>query len=89
MKYYYFCWQYKDYFEIVDAKIHKCVPFAISFFYEKINFRSQHHNFQTESDNAAFFTWDKFKTFLTTNLERSVVFVDNIWSKMKRDSSYQ
>ena len=34
-------------------------------------------------------TWEKFKTFLEKNLGDSTSFVDNIWSKIKRDSFYQ
>ena len=34
-------------------------------------------------------TWAEFKAFLRKNLGDSTSFVDNIWSKVKRDSQYQ
>ena len=34
-------------------------------------------------------TWTEFKAFLWKNLGDSRVFVDGIWSKLKRDSQYQ
>ena len=64
MECYHFCWQYNDDFEIADAKGHKRVLFAASFFWERINFRWQQHKTQIERDRAKLFTWDKFKAFL-------------------------
>ena len=32
--------------------------------------------------------WLKFKTFLQKNLRDFQVFIDNIWSKFKKDSQY-
>ena len=34
-------------------------------------------------------TWLEFKNFLQKNLRDSRAFVDNLWSKFKRDSQYQ
>ena len=34
-------------------------------------------------------TWLEFKSFLRKNLRDSRAFVDNLWSKLKRDSQYQ
>ena len=33
--------------------------------------------------------WSKFKAFLHKDLGSSQVFIDNIWSKFKRDFQYQ
>ena len=34
-------------------------------------------------------TWHEFKDFLWKNLRNSKTFVNNIWSKIKRDFQYQ
>ena len=39
MECYHFCRQCKDHFETAGIKGHKCIPFAASFLWEKINFR--------------------------------------------------
>lgn len=38
IEYYYFCWQYKYYFDIANVIGPKCVSFAALFFCKKINF---------------------------------------------------
>ena len=40
-------------------------------------------------DRAVPLTWDKFKAFLQKSLGESTVFVNSIWSKIKRDSQHQ
>ena len=89
MECYYFRQQYEDHFETAGAKGHKRVPFAASFLKDRILFRWQQHKNRIERDMAAPLTWDKFKAFVTKSLGESTAFVDNIWSKIRRESQYQ
>ncbi len=82
---YYFCQQCEDHFETAGAKDHRRLPFAASFLKEKILFRWQQHQSKIERDSAAPLTWNEFKTSLRKNLGESTAFVNNIWSKIRRD----
>ena len=43
----------------------------------------------TERDKVKPLTWDKFKAFFQKSLGKSTVFVNSIWSKIKKDFQYQ
>ncbi len=89
MECYYFCQQCEDHFETAGAKDHRRVLFAATFLKKKILFRWQQHKCRIKSDSAVSLTWDKFKVFLRKSLGESTAFVDNIWSKIRKDSQYQ
>ena len=89
MKCYYFCQQCEDYFEITGTKNYKRVPFIASFLKDGILFCWQQHKNRIKWDRAALPNWEKFKAFLHNSLGESTAFVDNIWSKIKRNSQYQ
>lgn len=42
-----------------------------------------------KSRARAFFFQDIFKIYLRKNLGQSDIFMDNIWTKIKRDTQYQ
>ena len=89
MDYYHFYQQCEDDFETAEAKGHKRVSFAALFLCRKIYFCWQQYKFCIEQEKANLVTWEEFKTFLKKSLGDLTLFVDNIWSKIKRDSWYQ
>ena len=61
-------------------------PFAASFLRGTISLRWAQH--KRRHQGATPITWSEFKTFLRKDLGNSQAFIDNIWSKFKRDSQY-
>ena len=86
---YYLCQQYEDHFETAGVKVHKCVSFAASFFCKRINFCWQQYKLCVKRKRVNLITWEEFKAFLRKSFGDSNLFVDNIWSKIKRDLQYQ
>ena len=86
---YYFCRQCEDHFDTAGATGPKRVPFAASFLRDRVNFWWQQHKTLKEQNRADPLTWDKFKAFLWQSLGESTAFVNDIWSRIKRDSQYQ
>ena len=84
---YRFCQQCEDHFETAGAKGSNRISFAASFLRGSVVQRWLQH--KRQHDGAAPMTWAEFKAFLRKNLGDSRVFVDGIWSKLKRDSQYQ
>ena len=84
---YHFCQQYEDHFEISGATGMNRTPFAASFLRGTISLRWAQHKRRHQS--ATPITWSEFKTFLRKDLGNSQTFIDNIWSKFRRDSQYQ
>ena len=87
IKCYRFCQKCKDHFDTARAKGSNRIPFAISFLRKKA--LGQWLQYKRRNNGAESLTWPKFKDFLQTNLGDSKAFVDDIWSKIKRDSQYQ
>ena len=86
---YNFCQQCEDYFATARATGPTRIPFAASFFRDRISFRWQQYKRRYDADTLVPVTWDEFKTFLRRSLGDSQVFVDAYWGKIKRDSQYQ
>ena len=84
---YHFCQQCEDYFKTSGATGMNRTSFAASFLRGNISFRWAQHKRRHQS--AIPITWLKFKTFLRKDLGNSQAFIDNIWSKFRRDSQYQ
>ncbi len=89
MEYYNFCQQYKDYFATCGATGPNRILFAASFLRDRINFRWQQHKRKLETESSFLIFWDEFKAFLQKALGDSQAFVDNYWTKIRRDSQYQ
>ena len=83
---YHFCQQCKDHFETLGATGMNCILFTASFLCSTISLRWAQHKCRYQSTTSI--TWSKFKTFLRKNLENSQAFIDNIWSKFRKDSQY-
>ncbi len=88
MECYYFCQQYKNYFEIIRSLSHKCVPFATGFLKDRILNQLQQHKTRMQRNQFAPMTWDEFKAFLRKSLVESNAFVSYIWSKLRRDAQH-
>lgn len=89
IKFYHFCQEYEDHFETTKAKSYTRVLFAALFLCGKMNFCWQQYKIRVKQEKIALLAWDKFKAFLRKNLGDSTSFVNNIWSKIRRDSQYQ
>ncbi len=89
MECYNFCQQCEDHFATYAATKPNRIPFAPSFFQDQINFRWQQHKRKLEVESLVSISWDKFKAFLRKALGDSRAFVDNYWTKIRRDSQYQ
>ena len=63
------------------------ILFAASFFRGTISLRWAQHKYRHQS--ATPITWSEFKTFLWKDFGNSQAFIDNIWSKFRKDSQYQ
>ena len=87
MEYYHFCQQCEDHFETFGATGMNRPPFAALFFRGSISIRWAQHKRHHKS--ATLITWSDFKTFFQKDLGSSQAFIDNIWSKFRRDSQYQ
>ena len=87
MDYYHFCQQCEDHFKTKGATGINRTLFAASFFCGTISLRWAQHKRRHQS--ATPITWLEFKTFLRKDLGNSQAFIDNIWSKFRRDSQYQ
>ena len=61
--------------------------FAASFFRDSIRHRWTQHKRCHESTTPI--TWSEFKAFFWKDFGSSQAFIDNIWSKFRRDSQYQ
>ena len=81
---YHFCQQCEDHFDTAGATGSNRTPFAASFLRGTISF--QWHQYKLRFPGPL--PWDDFKAFLRKSLGDSRAFVDNIWSKMRRDSQY-
>ena len=86
---YNFCQQCEDYFAIAKAMGPTRIPFAASFFWDRINFRWQQYKWRHDTETSVPVTWDKFKAFLHQSLGDSQAFVDAYWGKIKRDCQHQ
>ena len=64
-----------------------CIPFAAIFLRGPISLRWAQHKRRHKS--ATPISWSELKAFLHRDLRSSQVFIDNIWSKFRRDSKYQ
>ena len=84
---YHFCQQCEDYFETSGATGINRTLFVASFLCSTISLRWARHKRRHQS--ATPITWSEFKTFLQKDLGNSQTFIDNIWSKFRRDSQYQ
>ena len=84
---YRFCQQCEDHFETAGATGNNRIPFAASFLRGTVVQRWQQH--KRRSQGLVPMTWLEFKNFLQKNLGDSRAFVDNLWSKFRRDSQYQ
>ena len=84
---YHFCQQCEDHFKTSGATGMNRTPFAASFLRGTISLRWAQHKRRHQS--ATPITWSEFKTFLRKDLGNSQAFIDNIWSKFRRDSQYQ
>ena len=62
-------------------------PFAATFLRGTLSLRWAKH--KRYHKNATPITWPKFKNFLWKDLRDSQAFINNIWSKFRRDSQYQ
>ena len=83
---YHFCQQCEDHCETSGATGINCTPFAASFLRGTISLRWAQHKRRHQSTTPI--TWSEFKTFLQKDLGNSQAFIDNIWSKFRRDSQY-
>ena len=84
---YHFCQQCEDYFETSGATRINRTSFAALFFCSIISLRWAQHKRRHPSTIPI--TWSKFKIFLQKNLGNFQAFINNIWSKFRRDSQYQ
>ena len=84
---YHFYQQCEDHFETSGATGINHTPFASSFLRGSISLRWAQHKRRHES--ATPIMWSEFKVFLRKDLGSSQAFIDNIWSKFRRDSQYQ
>ena len=84
---YHFCQQCEDHFKTSGTTGMNCTLFAASFLRGTISLRWAQHKCRHQS--ATPIMWSKFKTFLRKDLGNSQAFIDNIWSKFRRDSQYQ
>ena len=86
---YQFCQQYEDHFDTVGATGNNQTLFAAFFLRENISVRWTQYKRRHQGEELTSIIWTEFKAFLWKNLGESKSFVDNIWSKLKRDSQYQ
>ena len=84
---YHFCQQCEDHFETLNATGMNRTLFAASFLHGTISLRWAQH--KRRHQGATPIMRSKFKTFLWKDLGNSQAFIDNIWSKFKKDSQYQ
>ncbi len=89
MECYYFCQEWKDYFDTAGAKSHKRVSFAASFLNNRILYCWKQQKARTERSQAVPLSWEEFQAFLRKRLYESNVFVGSVLSRMKGDSQYQ
>ncbi len=89
MECYNFCQQCEDHFATCGAIGPNRILFAASFLRDRINFCWQQHKRKLEAESLVLISWDKFKAFLRKALGDSRTFVDNYWTKIRRDSQYQ
>ena len=84
------CYQFyqkcEDYFKILGVTEMNCTPFVISFFRGTVSFRWAQQKRRHQS--ATLIIWSEFKIFFQKNLGNSQVFINNIWSKFRKDSQY-
>ena len=85
---YHFCQQYEDHFDTADATGSNQTHFTVSFLRNRISFRWHQHKLRNQAAEGPL-SWVEFKAFLRKNLGDSKAFVDNVWSRVKRDSQYQ
>ena len=84
---YRFCQQCEDHFETAGARGPNRIPFAASFLRGTVV--QQLQQYKQRSQGLVLMTWLEFKSFLRKNLGDSRAFINNLWSKLKRDSQYQ
>ena len=84
---YYFFQQCKDHFDTAGATGSNCTSFAGFFLCGTISYRWTQHKRRHQSTGTI--TWSEFKAFLRKNLGESRSFVDDIWSRFRRDFQYQ
>ena len=89
IKCYNFCQQCEGYFATIRTKGANQTFFAISFFWDWINFCWQLYKQKQDKNGFLLITWDEFKAFFCRNLGNSWAFVNNYWRKIKRDFQYQ
>ena len=86
---YNFCQQFEDHFITCGATGPNQIPFAASFLWDRINFRWQQHKQKLEAESLVPIFGDKCKEFFWKALGDSRAFVDNYWTKIRKDSQYQ
>ena len=81
---YHFCQQFEDYFKTSGDIGMNCTPFAATFLCGSISLRWAQQKRRYKC--ATPITWSEFQVFLRKDFKSFQAFIDNIWSKFKRDS---
>ena len=81
---YHFSQQYKDYLKTSGTTGMNRTLFAVSFLHSIITLRWTQHKRSHQS--ATPITLSEFKSFFRKNLENSQAFINNIWSKFRKNS---
>ena len=81
---YHFCQQCEDHFGSARATGNNRIPFAASFL--RGTMVQQWQQDKRRSQRLVPMMWLEFKNFLQKNLGDFRVFIDNLWSKFRRDS---
>ena len=85
--YYYFSQKCKDYFIISCTTGINSTLFAASYLHGSLSLRWAQHKCHYKSTTLIIYS--NFKAFLQKDLGNSQAFINNIWSKFKKDSQYQ
>ena len=80
--------QYEEYFAIAGAKSKSWVLFVAIFFKDTPLFCWQQYQRKVEDEANISIIWEKFKAFLCQSLGECKVFVDTIWSTIKKYSQH-
>ena len=79
----------KDHFATTGATGPNRVPFAATFLKNIALFRWQQHQRKIEDQTNVPISWKRFKAFIRQSLSKSEVFVNTIWSTIRKDSHHQ
>ena len=86
---YNFFLQFKDHFATTNATGLNRVLFAATFLKNIILFCWQQHQHKIEDQTNVPISWGGFKTFFCQSLGKSEVFVDTIWSTIRKNFQHQ